>query len=292
MIILHHAVPYVPLKYNRMKQTYVILLFSALLFSSQLNAQNKTKEHKIKGATGVAVGGATTSLMQVKQMAINNAKVEALKKAGIEEHINSYTDYFRSESDNKMEELFTSDVLSNIRGSVKNIEDITYDQGFTAENQIKVTATINCIVVEYITSKDLTYVVEVDGVKPIYKNGDYLEFKVTPTQECYMRAFMFSETEDFIFIPNDYEPSFQMAAKKEQYFPTRNNNGESIVDYPLEIDGDKNKETNRVVLVFLKKDIPYTGIVAYEHITAWIMTIPPDERVIESFAFDLYKNAE
>ncbi len=63
-------------------------------------------------------------------MAINNAKVDALRKAGIEEHINSYTDYFRSGSNNKMEELFTSDVLSNIRGSVTKIEEISFDKGF------------------------------------------------------------------------------------------------------------------------------------------------------------------
>ncbi len=275
-----------------MKQTYLILFIGALLFSSQINAQNKTKEHKIKGATGVAIGGATTTLLQVKQMAINNAKVEALKKAGIEEHINSYTDYFRSESDNKMEELFTSDVLSNIRGSVRNIEEVSYNQGFTPEQQIKATVTINCTVIEYITSKDMTYDVEVDGVKPMYKVGDNLEFKATPSQNCYMRAFMFSPTEDFIFIPNKQEPSFLISAKNEQEFPTRNNNGESIVNYTLEIDGDKNKELNRLVLVFLKKDIPYNGIVAYEDITAWIMTIPPDERVIKSFSFDVYKDVD
>lgn len=272
-----------------MRKEYFIIIISIALFTSQLSAQKKTQEHKIKGATGIAIGGATTSLMEVKQMAINNAKVEALKKAGIEEHINSYSDYFRSESNNKMEELFTSDVLSNIRGSVINIEEVSFDKGFTPEGQIKGTVVINCTVIKYKTPKDLTFDIWVDGIKPIYKEGEGLEFDVKPTQDCYTRAFLFSSQDAFIFIPNGVESSFKIPAMTEQSFPTLNPHGEQKVSYELDA-GSKNKELNRLVLVFLKQDIPYTGEVAYKQITEWIMTIPPDERVIKSFSFDVYKD--
>ena len=49
------------------------------------------------------------------------------------------------------------------------------------------------------------------------------------------------------------------------------------------------RETNRMVILLLKEDIYYTGKVNYKDITDWIMSIPRDERMIESFAFDIYR---
>jgi len=261
---------------------FAYLLIFAIL---PVNAQKKKAEHKIKEATGIAIGGAESSLLEIKARALNNAKIDALKQAGIEEHINSYTDYFRSESDNKMGELFTSDVLSNIRGVVTNIEEISFDKEFTAEGQIKATVKISCTVIEYQTDKDLTFDVWIEKIKGIYRVGDGLEFEIKPTKDCYMRAFMFSPVEDFMLFPNQYEASFQLTELTTQNFPSFNGT------YELDAGGEA-RELNRLVLVFLKQDIPYTGKIVYKDIIDWIMTIPPDERVIKSFSFDVYKDVE
>jgi hypothetical protein len=266
-----------------MVRKITIGLFILTIMVTQLtNAQRKTKEEDMKVITATAVGGEDMTPEQVKQKAINNAKIEALKAAGIAENINSYSDYIRSESDNKMEELFTSDVLSNIRGTVKNIEVLSAKPGFTPEGQMQYTVTINCTVVKYETETDLTFDAWVEGMKMFYKVGEGLVFKVKPTADCYMRAFVFSPKESFVLFPNDYEKSFIMNAQTEYSFPT------GLVDYPLDATGAK-KEADRLVLVFVKKDIYYTGEVDYKGITDWIMSIPPDERAIKSFGFDVVK---
>lgn len=266
-----------------MLRALLVVFVCFVFFNTQSFAQKKIKEHKIKQAIGVAIGGATSSLAEVKQMAIDKAKVDALQKAGIEEHINSYSDYFRSESNDKMEELFTSDVLSNIRGSVKDIEVLDFKNEFTPENQIKGTATISCTVIEYISKKDLEFDVWIEGFKPIYKVGDGLTYEIKPTKDCYMKAFMFTPDEAFIFFPNAVEASKLFSAMQVQKFPY------NAKSYELDA-GGKNKELNRVVLVFTKKNIPYLGKIAYKDITEWIMNIPPDERAIKSFSFDVYKD--
>lgn len=270
-----------------MLRVVFIFLLSVFVLSTNTFAQKKLKEHKIKNAVGEAIGGPTNTPIEVKQMAINNAKIEALKKAGIEEHINSYTDYFRSEASGQMDEIFTKDIISNIRGSVINVEEIKdgFKQSFSPEGNIKVSVSINCTVLEYLTPKDLEFDVWVEGIKKIYKEGDSLSFEVKPTVECYVRAFMFTKKEDFVLFPNEYENSILIPKLATQRFPT--------FDGTYEVDaGGENRELNRLILVFLKKDIPYTGEVAYKHITSWIMTIPPDERIIKSFSMDVYKDVD
>ncbi|MFA6403874.1 MAG: hypothetical protein WCX31_19930 [Salinivirgaceae bacterium] len=259
---------------------YLFACFVALV-SFFYNAQGqKLEEIKLTGIVGEALGGEQFSPEQVKQKAINAAKIKALQKAGIEENIKSYTDYFRSESDNKMEELFTSDVLSNIEGTVKEIEVVDAKPGFTMENQIKYTVTINCTVVKYNVSKDLTFDAWIEGIKPFYKEGTLLTFTVKPTQVCFLRAFVFTE-ESYILFPNEHEKSFLLPAMEISSFPEK-------VEYELTID-KKQKETNRLIIVLLKKDIYYTGKLEYKEITDWIMSIPPDERMLESFAFEVFK---
>ncbi len=255
-----------------------------VLFAFTVSAQDeKLEEIKLTGIVGEALGGEQMSPEQVKQKAINAAKIKALQKAGIEENIKSYTDYFRSESDNTMEELFTSDVLSNIEGTVKEIEVVDAKPGFTMENQIKYTVTINCTVVKYNVSKDLTFDAWIEGIKPFYKAGSGLTFTVKPTQPCYIRAFVFTDS-SYILLPNDWEKSKLLAAHEITAFPD-----ESIMNsYEMTI-YKKEKETNRLIIVLLKKEIYYTGNLEYKEITDWIMSIPPDERMIESFAFQVFK---
>lgn len=263
-----------------------LLFISAFLFSLTLFGQRKTTKHPIENATGVAIGGASSTPELVKQKAINEAKISALKKAGIEENINSYSDYFRSETNDKMEELFTSDILSNINGTVSNIEVIDSKLGVTNEGQIKYDVTIKCTVIKYKTKKDASFDAWVEGIKKIYKAGDGLSFTIKPTQDCYVRAFMFTD-DSYILLPNDYEESSLLYSQTTHTYPNPN----LIESYELTIDKPGlDRELNRLVIVLLKEDLYYTGKVNYKDITDWIMSIPPDEREIKSFAFDIYRD--
>ncbi len=266
-----------------MKRAYILFLILSLVATTF--AEKKTTETQLKAIEGVGIGGPSETPEQVKQKAINNAKVKALQKAGIEEHINSYTDYFRSEANNNFQDLFTSDILSNINGTVKGIEVVEANLGVTPEGQLKYTVKINCTVIKYNTSTDKSFTAWIDGVKNIYKVGEGLGFTVKPTQQCYIRAFMFT-SKSYILLPNDWEPSKLLEPMTEYKFPD-----EKVVDsYEMTLeDPNLDRETNRLVIVLLKQNLYYIGNVNYKDITDWIMSIPPDERMIESFAFDIYR---
>jgi len=261
----------------------ITLILLLNIFLTPIYAKKKYTEYKLKNILGIAVGG--ESLEQVKQKAINNAKINALKTAGIEENISSYTNYFRSETEKSMAELFTSDILSNINGIVKNIDIISSEEGFTAEHQIKYTVRINCTVVKYHTTKDLEFNAWIKNVQNVYKIGEGLSFTIKPTLDCYVRAFIFSN-ESYILLPNDYEKSKVLKAFTEYNFPDPS----LIESYEMTIDDkSKNRETDRLIIVLLKKDIFYTEDVNYKNIIDWIMSIPPDERLIKSFSFEIFK---
>ena len=106
-----------------MRKIYLIVIIAFIFFFNfSITAQEKVKEIPLKNIQGVAIGNDNESMNQVVQRAVNEAKIEALKQAGIEENISSFTDYFQSENNDTYEELFTSDILSDIRGTVKAVE--------------------------------------------------------------------------------------------------------------------------------------------------------------------------
>lgn len=224
-----------------MKQFYTVLISSIIFFFLNFNliAQQKVKEIPLKNIQGAAIGNDNESIGQVLQRAINEAKVEALKQAGIEENIASFTDYFQSENNDTYEELFASNILSDICGAVKQVEVIDTEKVFDKYGQLNVKVRINCIVVKYLSNKDLSFDVFIDGVGMFYPNETKLIFRLTPTKNAYANMFIFNETEAYQMFPSAYENSFLLETKTEYNFPTES------VNYILYT--DKKSEAYRMI---------------------------------------------
>jgi hypothetical protein len=266
-----------------MKHSYFTLVFLGLflIINISIIAQEKTKEIVLQQIKGDAIGNDNESISQVTQKAINNAKIEALNRAGVEENISSYTDYFQSEVNDNYEELFTTDILSDIRGAVKGVEILNTEKEFNEFGNLCVEVTINCTVIKYNTTKDLTFDVWVDGIGLFYQDNSRLIFKVKPSKDSYVKMFLFNETESYQLFPSTYEKSFLLNKDNEITFP-----GEAV-DYILFT--DKESEAHRLIMVFTKEEIPYTGKIEYKEIINWIFSIPPDMRVLKTSGFSVVK---
>jgi hypothetical protein len=259
----------------------VVLFWIFIFLNTAGYAQEKVEEINVHGIQGVAVGSDLESVDQITQRAINEAKIEALKKAGIAENIASFSDFFQSENKEKYEELFTSDILSDIRGSVKDVEISDTKKSFDQTNRLRIEVLINCTVIKYLTEKDITFDAWVDGVGMFYPSETNLMFKVKPSKDSYLKIFILSESEAFQLFPNDKEMSHQLKANTSYDFPSE------LMEYELYT--DKKSEVHRMIMVFMKEDIPYTNKVEYKKIIDWIFSIPPDMRVIKSFGFTVVK---
>ena len=134
----------------------ITLILSTIFFflTVSLIAQEKVKEFVLKNIQGTAIGSDNESVNQVVQRAVDKSKIEALKRAGIEENIASFSDFFRYENNDNYEELFTSDILSDIRGAVKEVEITETKKSFDKFGKLNVEVNINCTDVKYISDKD------------------------------------------------------------------------------------------------------------------------------------------
>lgn len=262
-----------------MKISSFVLSIVILSSFQPVIADNNIKEIKLTGVKGSATGATIESIEQVTHRAINEAKTIALKQAGIEENIASFTDYFQMEDKGKYEDVFTSDFLSDIRGAVKDVDLVDTKKSFDEFGQLKIEVIINCTVVKYLTEKDLSFDAWVEGIGMFYQNETDLMFSIKPSKDAFVKIFLLSETEAFQLFPNKFENSYLLKANSDYKFPSE------TMDYTLET--SKKSEMHRMIMVFMKEDIPYTRDVEYKQIIDWIFSIPPHLRVIKSFGFSV-----
>ncbi|MDD2387363.1 MAG: hypothetical protein PHP52_11345 [Bacteroidales bacterium] len=204
-----------------------------------------------------------------------------MNKAGIAENIQVQTALDKAEVGDNYSELFSSNVFTQMQGTVSNVEIINISNEID-KNTIVTNVSINCTVIKYKTESDPMFHVKVDGILPFYSNDSKLNFNVIPSMDCYMRAWLFTETDAFMLFPNTLEQSFLLTANDTIRFPSYK------AIYRLDCEG-KEQQINRIIIVFMKKEFPYAGKDTYKDISEWIFSLPPDQRLVKFFSTTLTK---
>jgi len=260
-----------------------------VLFTAIAHAQEVTR---VENATGRQVIAGSISEDEARAKAIAQAKVDALRKAGVTEHIQSYEMLYKSEIGTRFDEVFMSDMFSEIRGAVKKYDIVKIDKGIDEFKNFYIEAIINADVILYTTGKDPAFQVNIDGIKQGYQNGERMRYTVTPTQDCYLNIFNLYENNASLIYPNQFEKSRLFKAGEKVTFPL----SELIDGYTLE-KSTKEPETNKLVFVFTKENIPYIKyrlnqegdqLTTFEDISAWLFSISPDRRVNYFIQFVIY----
>jgi len=253
-----------------------------LAYSFLISAQ---KPVLLKGIKGSAFIVGDISPNQAKQQAMNEAKTQALKDAGIVEHINSYQMLFSSYNKNDYSQFFSSDIQSEIQGAVQSYTVTSEKTYFNTDKQIVCDVVMDIEVIKYDTKPDPAFTVNTEGIKAVYNNGDNLKFSVKTSIDCYLHVFNITDSEVSQFFPNNYEKKYHLEKQKEYSFPM------AEIDYSLGND-KKKTETNRLIFVFTKTDIPYMKmnkerITSNENVFSWIYSIPPDQRKVEYYVLTI-----
>ncbi len=269
-----------------MKKLFAIILLHLGFVATAQEIINVTN---ITGRQVIA-GNITEDEARIK--AIANAKVDALRKAGVTEHIQSYEMLYKSETGNRFEEVFMSDMFTEIRGAVRKYDIVKIDKGLDEYKNFYLEATINAEVVLYSTGKDPAFQVNIDGIKQGYQNGERMRYAVTPTQDCYLNIFNLYENNASLIYPNQFEKSRLFKAGEKVTFPL----SQLIDGYTVER-STKEPEKNKLVFVFTKDNIPYIKyklskegdqLTSFEDISAWLFSISPDRRVSYFIQFVIY----
>lgn len=242
-------------------------------------------EKQVVGAKGEGILAGRISESDARAEALSKAKVEALRKAGITESLNSYQMLFKSEANNNFTEFFSSDVQTEIQGAVKDYT-IVSERRKSYEHYFAIEVTIDATVVIYDTRPDPTFSVRIDGIKPIYNSGENLEFSIMSTKECYLHIFNIADEYAALMYPNLYEKEKKIDPGVKAVFPFGYN------QYELSKEG-KDPEFNRLVFVFTKQPIKYLftngddQVTSSEKIFSWVYGMTPDKRIVQYQTFTI-----
>ncbi len=264
------------------KGNRLICLF--FLFSLPLSAQ---KIVNVSGVKGMAYISGDISPNQAKEIALKEAKINALKAAGIGENIKSYQLLFTSQEKNDYSQFFNSDIQSEIQGAVESFYIVNEATVKKSDFELYVEITIDAAVIKYETKPDITFDANIEDLKAVYNNHDNLSFSLNTSQNCYLTIFNLSDTEAILMFPNAYEKQTSLQANKTYKFPLGN------VDYELETNF-KDKESNRLIFVFTKSEIPFIKmdkdqVTTNDAIFSWIFSITPDQRKVEYHSLFIVK---
>ena len=272
----------------------VICLILVLFFQTGItSAQKILNFNGIKGEY-IVDSNADISLKAAYEKAVNEAKMEALRKAGVTENVSSSDIMTSSESGKGFKEEMNSFVSVEINGAVLN-DSIVEKRSFTNQfGNLVVQVLINVDVIKYESRSDVSFDFKVEGVKEYYENGDLMNFAFLPYSEGYLKIFNVNDSESFVVFPfsstdypflNDTIDRF-FKPNVGIHFPVNKLMGDpktKQVGYSLSTDAPR--EHNYLIFVYTKENVPFQGNLNYKSVLNWIYRIAPDKRKVQFFDF-------
>ncbi|MCF8367743.1 MAG: hypothetical protein K9G76_01780 [Bacteroidales bacterium] len=228
------------------------------------------------------------TLEEVKSRAIEDAKKNAMVKAGIAENV-TVTDFLYTFEDNdKFQDIFQS-FVSTETGAEIVIEKVTeINRDINEFGNILIEVEVDAVIYKHKNKPDRSFVIKVDGIREFYYENDPLNFSFLPTQQGFLRIFNVTDKLAFVLYPyEDTENSMLNDEKGVVFeknikvnFPVNNN----MDGYYFGIDDPvKDKEYNLLIFVYTKNEIPFLDEPNVANIMRWIYEIPMDERAVEQF---------
>jgi len=267
-----------------MKYTAIIIIF--LILATSLSAQKK-----ISVTAQGSYEARDFTLEEVKQKAIDEAKRNAMLKAGISENVRVSDFLYTFEDDEKFQEIFQS-FISTETGAEIIVEEVKeLKRDINEFGNILIEVEIEAVIFKHKTEKDLTFIFKVDGIKELYYENDPVTFSFTPTQVGYLKIFNVTDNTSSVLYPyNDTDNSYlndnpeHLFNKNETVgFPVNKN-----MDYYFEIsEKHEDKEYNLLIFVYTKENIPFWEDVNVGNIMEWIYEIPMDSRYVEQYGIAL-----
>lgn len=259
------------------KPSLTILLATCLMgISFWVSGQQK----KVQNVKGEWVISNDITPAKARENALNQAKVEALRKAGVPEKIFESTLQYRSDNLKVSKEKFESLVSNDMTGEILDFT-ITREQKRTNEfNNWMYEVWIDATVILHKNSKDPGFELDVEKLRENYSSPDKLTFEIQPRKDGYLTIFILSEGGSTQLYPNKLERSEKLTGQKVYNFPRS-----KALDY--EVSTNLEFEINYLLLLYTKQEIPFTKEETSENVLRFIASIDPAEKCLKSFAISI-----
>lgn len=251
--------------------------FFLILIANNIFAQKNVIS--VYGVQGSAYINERITPKEAIQEAINDAKKNALRKAGIGEYIKSSQLLISTSVDNnKTSDFINSEMQSQLEGEILSF--VVLDTiSKLEEKQFQYIVTIDAKIIKHQVKPDPNFNINILGVKNVYANNENLNFSIISTTDCYLNLFSWTEEEVGLVYPNTDESQLIIKAGDNYLFPTGRKN-----NYVMTIE-NKTVEKSNLVFVFTKKPMKYiqfnsNGVSKPETVISWINSIPLDKKKV------------
>ena len=259
---------------------YLILFLSLLALTVYAADKEKLEKVIVIGEHVILKGSSDETEKQAAEKARQAAKHEALMQV-CGEGFNVWNTLASSNAGDSYNSLAINQMNGEIVGFEIIEEDSKDNPVRTNERIFKCTAKVT---VKRGVESDPTFKAKIEGIKPIYAEGEELEFSVSATQDCYLSVFWMSDdTSGDKILPNSFESNNNLVADTRRVFP----GNYSLVIYK---NTSAAVERNKLVFAFTKDKIPFLNDETNStEIETWLAQIRNDRKYIEYKVFDIRK---
>lgn len=159
---------------------------------------------KVDRAIGVVDFHQDITMSAAKEKALQEAKLNALRQAGVGENISENSLLFQQSSAEKADALFSSLISNQINGEIAGFKILS--EGLkTIMDRPSYEVVIRAEVKVYDKEEASGIQLELGGLRDQYFDQEGLQFSVLPNRAGYLQAFVVSEAEVYQVYPNAYE---------------------------------------------------------------------------------------
>lgn len=251
---------------------------------SLLSAQGQVKIVTVRAEGKCEISRFITK-EQAEQKALQEAKNEALHKAGVDENVWSVFGLISQNDGQEFHQAYSEMSVLAVGGLVHLTEEPTYTETYSKSDKRRYIVCKIHAEVKKGETVDKSFKIKVDGLSHVYSNGELLNLTLEASQDCYVRIFWFNKAAGEQILPNQCQTSHKLTKNTPMPVP------DPAYLYDLEVtkeNPNSDIELVNLMVVATKKDYPfYESAVTFDTLLNWIYDIPASERCTFYDTFDI-----
>lgn len=261
---------------------FVAAFAVSMLSIGTVCAQEKVELKNVKGEWIVSND---ITIPEAREKAIAQAKLEAMREAGVPELISESNVLYKSEAKGgNSQELFESITSVDVSGEIARFNVNREEKKFNDVGNLAYTVWIDATVLIHKDAKDPSFSFDVDGIRETYRSLDPLQFQVKPWKDSYLMAFIVSGNDALLLYPNNIEKKDMLKGGENYKFPGKGLNYEVYTEQATEI--------NYLILLLTRQDIPYQGGSTPNDVLNFLAKINPSQKSVKTYSFLIKKTKE
>ena len=253
-------------------------------------------QEKIKVSAFGEYSSSDLSQNEILQRAIEKAKENALREAGITESIESSSLYYVIENQENYEDYYNK--ISTIETNAEIIVDSIYpeEKRINSFNQTQIKVQIDATVYLHDEKKDPAFKFNIKGIKDVYYENETLNFSFFPNKEGYLKIFVLAKDDAFLLYPYENNDAKYLSDNPDSLFLAG-----TKVDFPihpaykpgysLQLENGQKSETNIILFVYLKENWLFDKTVfSKNQIEKWLYSWPLNQRHYQLKCIEIKKS--